>query len=97
MLGEHQHPHLRVLALEAQRGDQALVGVGGRHAHVDDRELGPVPGHLLEKLLAVADGGEHLDTLVLQQAAHALAQQHGVIGEDDAQRASGLSHRAPPR
>src|SRR5690625_6441533 len=45
------------------------------YPHIHDRQVGPVTGDLVQQRLAVPDGGEDLEHFLLQQAAHALAQE----------------------
>ena len=68
------------------RGAQALVGVGGRHPHVDDGDVRPVRADLAQQVLGVAGLAGDLEARLLQQPREALAQQHGVIGQHDAER-----------
>ena len=64
------------------RGAQALVGVGRRHADVDDRDVGAVRLDRATRASPSADGGHDLAAGLLEQAHQALAQQHRVLGED---------------
>ena len=79
------------------RRAQALVGVGRRHPHVDDRHVRAVREHRLDQGGTVADRGHHLVTVLGQQADQALAQQHRVVGHDDPQRAAGRAGPAAGR
>ena len=67
-------------------GAQALVGVRGRHPHVDDGDVGPVGADLAQQVLGVARLAGDLEARLLQQACETLAQQHGVISQHDAER-----------
>ncbi len=67
------------------RGAQALVGVGRRHPHVHDRDVGLVRADLAHQVLGVAGLADDVEARLLEQADEALAQQHGVIGDNDAQ------------
>ena len=71
------------------RRAQALVRVGRRHPHVDDRHVRAVPEHRLDQGGAITDRGHHLVTVLGEQADQALAQQHRVVGHDDPQPAAG--------
>ena len=63
-------------------GDEALVGVGGRHADVDDRGVGTCRADLAHELVGVLGLGYHLDARVLQEPHEALARDHRVLGDD---------------
>ena len=67
---------------------QALVGVRGRHPHVDHRDVRPVGADLAQQVLGVARLPGDLEARFLEQARETLAQQHGVIGQHDAERVS---------
>ena len=66
------------------RGAQALVGVGRRHPDVDDRDVGLVGADLAQQVLGVAGLAGDLEARLLEQAGEALAQEDGVVGDDDA-------------
>ena len=71
----HQPPRL-------DRGAQALVALGRRHPHVDDRHVGPVLHDRGDQRRPVADAREHRRARVLEQAHEALPQQDGVLRDD---------------
>ena len=73
------------------RRAQPLVGVRRRHADVDDRDVGLVGADLAQQVLGVAGLGDDLEARLLEQARDALAQQHAVVGEDDAHGTSALT------
>src|SRR5215211_4185483 len=81
---------------DLQGGPQALVGVGGGHAHVDHGQVGPVGVDGRDQAGAVADLGDDLDPAVGQQPGQALAQQHGVLGDHDPHGSSALITVGPP-
>ena len=58
---------------DLRRRLHALVLVGRRHAHVDDREVGLVLGHDREQRLGVADARDDLVAGVLEQPGEPLA------------------------
>jgi hypothetical protein len=57
--------------------------VGGRHADVDNGQVGAVGVDGRDQAGAVADLGDDLDPAVGQQPGQALAQQDGVLGDHD--------------
>jgi hypothetical protein len=87
VLGEHQHRRPGGCAAQLDRRTQALVGVRRRHAHVDDRHVGPVLGDRLHQRRPVADRGDDLGAGLLEQPHQALPEQHRVVGQDGPQRA----------
>ena len=75
-------PTCGCVAPDLLRGDQSFVGVGGRHADVDDGDVGGVGGDVLEELVGVAGLGDDVDPAVGEEAGEALADDDGVVGED---------------
>ena len=86
VLREHEHADPGQLGADLLGGAQALVGVGRRHAHVDDRDVGLVGADLAQQVLGVAGLADDLEAGLLEQAHDALAQQHRVVGDDDPHR-----------
>ena len=78
-----------------ERGLQALVGVGGRHPQVDDRDLGSVLGDGRDQLLGVAGLPDDVEAGLAEQQRDPFAQQHRVVGDHYAHGISALS-RVPP-
>ena len=66
------------------RRHEALVGVRGRHADVDDGDVGLVHAHLAHELVGRARLGHDLEAAVREQPRDALAEEHRVISEHDA-------------
>src|SRR3954454_15629586 len=83
VLAEHEHARAGVLRADLAGRAQPLVGVAGRHADVDDRDVGLVGADLAEQVLGVAGLAGDLEAGVLEQPDETLAQQHGVLGHDD--------------
>ncbi len=75
VLGEHEHADVRVGVADPARGADALVGVGRRHPHVDDGEVGLVLADRPAQPVGVADGGDHRVPAVLEQPLEPVAQQ----------------------
>ena len=87
MGGEHEHADVRGSSARMMRRRlQALVGVVGRHADVDHRDVGAVRADLAQQVVAVAGLGDDVEAGVLEQPDHAGAQQHVVLADDDPQR-----------
>ena len=93
VLGEHEHGGGGLLGPDPVRGAEALVGVRGRHPHVDDRDVGLVGPDLAHQVLAVARLGDHVEAGLLEQTDEALAQEDRVVGDDDAK---GCAHARQP-
>ena len=85
-LGEHQDADLGVLAADLDRGAQAVVGVVGRHLHVDHRDIRTVRGDLALEVDRIPRLRDDVEAVVGQQAAEPLAQQQLVLGDHDPQR-----------
>src|SRR5438105_7583225 len=66
------------------RDAKALVGVRRRHLDVDDRDVGLVRADLQQQIVSRAALTDDLEPRLLEQARDALAEQHRVVGEDDA-------------
>src|SRR5581483_445625 len=81
VLGKHQDAHARVVAADRGRGAQALVGVAGRHPHVDDRDVGCVGGHRVLERLGVADRGYYLVPAVGEDLGESGPDHGGVLGD----------------
>jgi hypothetical protein len=82
VLGQEKDANLWVLGADRLGGDQALVGVGGRHADVDQRHVGAGQADVVEQALGVLGLGDHLDTGVAQQADDALAGEQDVVSDN---------------
>lgn len=66
---------------ERDRLDKSLIGVGRRHADVDDEDLRPqAPGNLAD-LVGLADLGHNLVTAFDEQLGQAVAQDRVVLGD----------------
>ena len=65
-------------------GPEALVRVGGRHADIDDGHVRLVHGDMPQQVLRRAGLRHDLEPGLLEQACDALAEEHRVVGEDDA-------------
>ena len=81
VLRQHEHAGLRLPLADRGGGAQALVGVGRRHADVDDGDVGLVRRDLAQQVLGVARLADDLDAGLLEQPRDALAQQHRVVGD----------------
>ena len=74
-------------------GDEPVVGVARRHAHVDDRDVRRVRAHLEQQVVRVAGAPDDLVARLLEQRRDALAQQGVVVGDDDRAARARLSAR----
>ena len=63
---------------------QPLVGVGGGHADVDDRDIWGIGRDEPDQLLGGAHGGRDFDALLGQEPCQALTDDDRVVGEDHA-------------
>ena len=94
MLREDEHGNRRLLAADLGGGDEPVVGVPGRHAHVDDRDVRRVRADLEEELVCAPGPADDLVSGVLEQRCDALAEERVVVGDHDAQM-SGVVHVSP--
>jgi hypothetical protein len=69
-----------MLLLDRTVGAGAFVGEGGRHADVDDGEIGLFLCDGGEQLVGVAEGGDDVMAAVPEEAGEAFAQQRLVLG-----------------
>ena len=84
VLREDEHAGRRMLLADLPRRAEALVGVRRRHPDVDDRDVGRVRAHLQQQLVGGPGLADDLEAGLLEQLRDALAEQDGVVGEDDA-------------
>ena len=73
-----------MLLADLLRRAQALVGLGRRHADVDDGDVGLVHRDVTEQVLGVSGLRDDLEARLLEQPRDPLAQQHRVVREHDA-------------
>ena len=78
-------------------GDEALVGVRGRHANVDDCDVGRLGLDAPQEFLGRRDLRHHVEVFVCEQARDALSQQHRVVRDHDAHGISAWMCVPPPR
>ena len=71
------------------RRPQALVGLRRWHADVRDHDVGRVAAHLEQQVVGGRRLADDLETGVGEQPRDPLAQEHGVLGEHDPERAAG--------
>jgi PAS domain S-box-containing protein len=86
VLGQDQYRRGRMRAPDLDRGDEAIVRVSGRHADVDDRDVGRVGADLQQQIVRAAGAADDLVSRILQERGDALAQQRVVVGDNDVQR-----------
>src|SRR4029450_12137747 len=82
VLRQDQDADLGMLSPDGLGGDQALIGMGRRHADVDQGHVRAGQAHLGEQALGVLGLGDPLDAGVAQQPDDSLAGEHGVAGHD---------------
>ena len=85
VLREEQDAGARVQPADRLGGAHALVGARRRHADVDDGDVGRLVGHVLEQLVRAPGLGDDPHAGLFEQAGDAVADEHGVVGEDDAE------------
>ena len=86
VLAEHEDRCPGDPAARLDRGPQALVTLGGRHPHVDHRDVGPVLDDGVHERRAISHLGDDLAPGIEDQPRQTLADQRGVLGDDHPQR-----------
>ena len=76
---------------------QALVGVGRRHADVDDRNVGLVHGHVAQQVVGRPGLADDDEADFLEQPHDPFAQEHRVVGDHDAPARAELRDRVAQR
>lgn len=95
--GQHQDGHRGPPASGLDGRADSLVGVGGRHAYVQDGDVGLVRVDGVERRLGGVRGRHHVQALRAQQQGEPFAQQGVVLGDHDPQGAVHVRfHRAGP-
>ena len=84
VLAEQDDRRLRVALADAPRRDQALVGMGGRHADVDDGRVGLVQGDHAQQVVGVGRLADDLHAGIREQPCESRPDQHDVVGDYDA-------------
>jgi hypothetical protein len=84
VLGEEHDPERRVCFAQAARGAGSVVCVVGRHAHVDDREVGKLGVDCLDECRRVGRLGDNLVPSVFEQPGEPFAQECRVLADYDA-------------
>ena len=82
-----------MLAPDLLGGDEPFVGVRGRHADVDDRDVRPLEPDLPDQRFRVLDLGNHLDLRLAEQADDSFPGEHGVLRDDYAHGTSARTMR----
>ena len=80
--GEHQDAGLRMLVADPQRGAQAVVGVGRRHADVDHRDVRLVRPDLADEVVRVPRLAHDVEAMIAEEPGDSLAQQDRVLRDD---------------
>ena len=75
-----------MLLADRLRGPQALVGVRGRHADVDDRDVGVLLADRGEELRGIAGLGNDLESGLGEQAGHAFPHEDRIVRDRDPER-----------
>src|SRR5262249_14869876 len=96
VLREDEDPGLRQLFADRRRGTQAVVGVVGGHADVDDRDIGLMGTDLAEKVLGVGGLADDLDPGLVEEARDPFPQEDRVLADHYSQGITALSLVPPP-
>ncbi len=80
--GQHDHGHVQIrLADLLQELEPGHPG----HAHVEQHDIGLQLAGLLEAFGSAPDGGDHIDSAVLEQTDQPDTKQRMVVDEEDSQ------------
>jgi len=93
---EHEHGQAGQPPPGLDGGDDALVGMRGRHPHVDDGHVGLVLVDGGQERGRAVGGRHHVERLGPQQQRQALAQQRVVLGDHDPHGSSTRRVVGPP-
>jgi hypothetical protein len=85
--GEDQERSLRELFADHLGCLEALGPMVGRHADIDDREIGLLLADQPHQFRPVTRLANNLVPAPLEQAREALAHQHVIVGDDDSRTA----------
>ena len=96
VLGKDEHPGADVLLADSRRCDDALVGVGRRHADVDDREVGFLIAYERHQLIDVTRFADEFEACSHQQQCHAFSHEGCVVGDYDSHGIFALRTVPPP-
>ena len=80
-LRQEQDADVGALGTKALRLTHALVGLRGRHPHVEDDDVGPLEVDRGSQALGVADLRHDLEAGLGEHAGKPFPHQHGVVGE----------------
>ena len=90
-------PTSRVRLADLLGGAQPFVRVGGRHADVDDGDVGRIACDEPHELVGAVHLADDVDSLLGEQSCEALADDDGVVGEDHAHGIAAETRVPPPR
>ena len=79
VLAEHQHGRSRDQPAGLDRRAQSLVALRGRHAHVDDGDVGPMADDRGHERWPVADGSHDRRIAILDEPHEAFAQEDRIL------------------
>jgi hypothetical protein len=95
MLGEDEHRDAGMGLPDLSGCDETTVlHVSGRHADIDDRDVGAVRAHLEQEVISVRRPADYLVTCFLEQQRNAFAQEGIVVRNDDSEGLRG-AQKAP--
>src|SRR5262249_4217868 len=96
VMGQDEHPDAWMGRVDLLRGDQALVGVGGRHLDVNDRDVGACQLHFAVQFPGCACLADDLEARLGQQPVEPVPEQHLVVCYHDSHGISALIVARPP-
>src|SRR6185312_15904410 len=79
VVGQDEHPDIRMRRADFLGGDEALIGVGGRHLDIDDRDVGAGQLDFAAQLLGRARLADDVEAGLGQQAIQPVPEKHLVV------------------
>src|SRR5262249_31839126 len=95
-MGQDEHPDAWMGGVDILRGDQALVGGGGRHLDAKDRAVGLCQPDFGVQFPGCACLAAALEARLGQQPVEPVPEQHLVVGDHDSHGISALIVARPP-
>src|SRR5215472_13224963 len=94
-VGQDEHPDIWMRRADFLGGDEALIGVGGRHLDIDDRDVGAGQLDFAAQLLGRARLADDVEAGLGQQAVQPVPQKHLIVRDHHSHGISARSFARP--